>query len=261
MDVWLPRAAHLTQVLLLALGIFGYFYTVRPIHQKEILDEEIAQKRIELREKEKEVRALAEDIQKKSSELDDKERALGAAKSEAYFAKNEARESYSELRIQLLGQFTNRVEDCAQPALQQRLDSAMLKTCPKSLEDAASYLLEKLKVNDRRIVLSEVRKALDGIQPQFEALVQKRRKIDEADVQEAANIQNQIDAIPPTPEGEKALRSTIDRYQLQLRLSAVRGRERARRFDSYDELAKLLSGAGSVAWDKAYERFKSSASS
>lgn len=255
LDVWLQRASHLTQILLLALGVFGYFYTVRPIHQKEILDEEIAQKRIELREKEKEVRLLAEDIQKKSGELEEKERALGAAKSEARSAKNEARDSYSELRIQLLGQITNRVRDCAQPALKQRLDSAMLKACPKSIEDAASYLLEKLKVSDRRVVLSEVRKALDGIQPQFEVLVQKRQKIEEADAQEAATIQSQIDAIPPIPEAEKGLRSPTERYQLQIRQMVVLGRERSRRFEAYDELAKMLSGAGSVAWDKTYERF------
>lgn len=257
MHVWLQRAAHLTQVLLLGLGVFGYFYTVRPIHQKEVLDEEIAQKRIERRDKEREMRVLAENIQKKSSELDDKERALGVAKSEAYSAKTEARESYSELRIQLLGQFTNRVQDCAQPALKQRLDSAVLKACPKSIGDTASYLLDKLKVNDRQLVVSEVRKALDGIQPQYEVLVQKLQKIDEADLQEAATIQSQIDAIPSTPEGERPLRSALDRYQLQLRLSAVRGRERARRFEAYDEFAKMLRGAGSVAWDKAYERFKS----
>ena len=256
LDMWLQRAAHLTQVLLLGLGIFGYFYTVRPIHQKEILDEEIAQKRIELREKEKEMRMLAENIRKKSSELDDKDRALGVAKSDARSAKSEARESYSELRIQLLGQFTNRVKDCAQPALKQRLDSGVLKTCPKLLEDATGYLLEKLKMNDRQIFLNEVRKALDGIRPQFEALVQKRQNIEEADMQEAANIQSQIDAIPPTPEGERPMRSSIDRFQLQLRLSAVRDRERGRRFEAYDESAKILSGAGSVTWDKVIERIK-----
>lgn len=257
LDLWLLRGAHASQLLLLILGLFGYFYTVRPIHQKEILDEEIAQKRIELRDKEKDMRVLSENIKKKSSELDEKERALGVAKSEAYSAKSEARESYSELRMQLLNQFTNRVQDCAQPALTKKLDLAVLKACPKSMENSAGYLLEKLKANDRRVMLNEVQKALAGIQPQFEALVQKRQKIDEADLQEAATIQSQIDAIPATPEGERALRSSMDRYQLQLRLSAVRGRERSRRVEDYSEFAKMLSGAGSVAWDKAYERFKS----
>lgn len=256
--MWLQRAAHLTQVLLLGLGVFGYFYTVRPIHQKEILDEEIAQKRIELRDKEMEVRTLAENIKKKTTELDEKERALAAARSEASSARTQARESYSELRVQLLGQFANTVQDCAQPALTRRLDSEVLKACPKSLEHSASYQLEKLRTADRKIILSETRKALDGIRPQFEALVKKRQEIEEADLQEAATIQGQIDAIPTTPDGERPLRSAIDRYQLQLRLSGVRGRERVRRFEAYNELTKMLAGAGSVAWDKAYDRFKNS---
>lgn len=48
-DVFLNRLSHISQVFLVALAVFGYFYTVRPIYQKEILSEDIAKKEVELK--------------------------------------------------------------------------------------------------------------------------------------------------------------------------------------------------------------------
>lgn len=48
LDVFLSRTSHLSQVFLVAFAIFGYFYTVRPIYQKELLSEDIAKKEVEL---------------------------------------------------------------------------------------------------------------------------------------------------------------------------------------------------------------------
>ncbi|EAQ6521907.1 hypothetical protein EEP00_16395, partial [Salmonella enterica] len=39
---------HVSQFVLVAFAIFGYFYTVRPIYQKELLSEDIAKKEVEL---------------------------------------------------------------------------------------------------------------------------------------------------------------------------------------------------------------------
>ena len=47
-DDWLQRGSHVAQLCLVALAIFGYFYTVRPIYQKERLDEDVARKTLEL---------------------------------------------------------------------------------------------------------------------------------------------------------------------------------------------------------------------
>lgn len=41
-DQWFDRAGQASQVLLLLLGVFGYFYTVLPLYQKALLAEEIA---------------------------------------------------------------------------------------------------------------------------------------------------------------------------------------------------------------------------
>ena len=47
-DTWLQRSAQFAQITLVIAAISGYFYSVRPIHQKQRLDEDIAQKTIEL---------------------------------------------------------------------------------------------------------------------------------------------------------------------------------------------------------------------
>lgn len=47
-DLWLTRAASASQPLVLALAGFGYFYTVLPVYQKEVLSEQIAAKELEL---------------------------------------------------------------------------------------------------------------------------------------------------------------------------------------------------------------------
>lgn len=49
-DKWLTRFSKFAQILLVILATFGYFYTVRPIHQKDLLSEKIAEKELELKE-------------------------------------------------------------------------------------------------------------------------------------------------------------------------------------------------------------------
>lgn len=47
-DTWLQRCAQIAQITLVIAAIAGYFYSVRPIHQKQRLDEEIAQSAADL---------------------------------------------------------------------------------------------------------------------------------------------------------------------------------------------------------------------
>lgn len=46
-DRWSGRAANWAQVLMLALVAFGYFYTVRPVYQKDLLEEDVARLTLE----------------------------------------------------------------------------------------------------------------------------------------------------------------------------------------------------------------------
>jgi hypothetical protein len=47
LDVWLQRLAHIAQMAVLALGIFGYFYTVLPVFQNQQLQEQAAKLELE----------------------------------------------------------------------------------------------------------------------------------------------------------------------------------------------------------------------
>lgn len=49
MDTWLSRLSHFSQIGLLFVAVFGYVYTVLPVYQKSLLDEQIAQKELQLR--------------------------------------------------------------------------------------------------------------------------------------------------------------------------------------------------------------------
>ncbi|MBC7755841.1 MAG: hypothetical protein H7Z20_04195 [Bdellovibrio sp.] len=48
MDIWHSRFSHFSQIGLLVVAVFGYVYTVLPVYQKSLLDEQIAHKEIEL---------------------------------------------------------------------------------------------------------------------------------------------------------------------------------------------------------------------
>lgn len=63
LDVYLNRISHLSQVFLVAFAIFGYFYTVRPIYQKELLSEDIAKKEFELNGLKKELKRSSDVLQ------------------------------------------------------------------------------------------------------------------------------------------------------------------------------------------------------
>lgn len=62
-DIYLNRLSHLSQVFLVAFAIFGYFYTVRPIYQKELLSEDIAKKEFELNGLKKELKRSSDILQ------------------------------------------------------------------------------------------------------------------------------------------------------------------------------------------------------
>lgn len=87
-DKSLSRLSHVSQILLVGFAIFGYFYTVRPIYQKEVLSENIAQKELQLsklnqeketvysqietyKDKEKKLLSNVESLQKQKKETED----------------------------------------------------------------------------------------------------------------------------------------------------------------------------------------------
>ena len=122
-DVYLSRAANASQLGLLALAVFGYFYTVLPVYQKSLLDEEIAKKSIELNRKEAE-------ILKKDEELTAQAAAL--AKVNAAAASAQQRLSKSQFEIgQLRGAVQTQYSEL-QPRLVYEFRLLSSKLCKRS---------------------------------------------------------------------------------------------------------------------------------
>ena len=76
-DVWLGRMSHIAQIILVGVAVFGYFYTIRPIYQNQLLSEDIAKKELELRkinneldENTKNLQAIKDSIEIITSEKD-----------------------------------------------------------------------------------------------------------------------------------------------------------------------------------------------
>ena len=148
LDLWLIRLGYFSQIGLLIVAVIGYFYTVLPVYQKSVLDEEIAKKEIELVK-----------MQKK---LD---------------------ENYVELRKQLAGQFIFSVGiDCTgMPKEALNFKSTNLKTdmllhlssrlqtnaltCLQS-EFSKSSKLKTLKTDDYKLLNNEIEKVGNQIEIQ-----------------------------------------------------------------------------------------------
>ncbi|MGJ7501219.1 hypothetical protein ACSFBF_12735 [Variovorax sp. ZT5P49] len=139
-DRWCNRAGQLSQVLLLLLGIFGYFYTVLPVYQKSLLDEDIAKKTIELGKKDAELTGKASELNEKmariaeltilidqrTAALKEKDKQVEAAesslkiakhekdlaKSQALVATLEGEVTYIKLRREYLGAVTADIRSC-----------------------------------------------------------------------------------------------------------------------------------------------------
>lgn len=50
MDIWLPRISHISQLGLFFIAIYSLYFVVLPLYQKQVLDELIASKEIELKQ-------------------------------------------------------------------------------------------------------------------------------------------------------------------------------------------------------------------
>ncbi|ENC9862109.1 coiled-coil domain-containing protein [Klebsiella variicola] len=89
-DLYLSRISHLSQFVLVAFAIFGYFYTVRPIYQKELLSEEIAKKEVDLN-------TLKNELHKSTEQLSNNQTAQIKLREDIEFLKQQFKISENEL--------------------------------------------------------------------------------------------------------------------------------------------------------------------
>jgi hypothetical protein len=83
-DVVLKRVAQISQIVLVMAAIGGYFYSVAPIHQKQLLDERIAEQRLELAQQHAESDKLALQLRTQSEALRDSQRQLSDVQYSAF---------------------------------------------------------------------------------------------------------------------------------------------------------------------------------
>src|SRR5258708_38747896 len=65
LDLLFQRSAWVAQITLVVGAVAGYFLTVRPVYQKQLLDEQIAEKTVALRE----MAGLLEKLKRGESQL------------------------------------------------------------------------------------------------------------------------------------------------------------------------------------------------
>jgi TolA-binding protein len=103
-------AADLSQMGLLVLATFGYFYTVVPVYQKELLSEDIAKKQLEfskmtdaLAEKEAQISEAQKTLADLNRSIEQLRQENSAARAQVQRAQQSTNEEYEKLRDRLIG--------------------------------------------------------------------------------------------------------------------------------------------------------------
>lgn len=81
------RCAQTAQILGIVVAVFGYIFTVRPVYQKQLLDEQIAQRTIELREKTALIAERGKELAATNAKLGEVTAQLSKAIEEEYLRK------------------------------------------------------------------------------------------------------------------------------------------------------------------------------
>lgn len=68
-DNLLSRGSQVSQIALVVLAIFGYFYTVVPVYQKDLLSEQISEKELQLSKLEKELENYPDKVANLNSQI------------------------------------------------------------------------------------------------------------------------------------------------------------------------------------------------
>lgn len=70
-DPWLERLSNLAKIVLVLVAVVGYFYTVLPVYERNLLKEEISKKTVELRSTQKQIESMNSEIVPLRNKLDE----------------------------------------------------------------------------------------------------------------------------------------------------------------------------------------------
>lgn len=234
------KIASLAQVLMLVLVAFGYWYTVLPVYQKSLLDEDIAKKTIELNKATKDLGSLHNDMGNLREKVALKEVELSAlqksiegykkesfnarvdasnAKQESIIARDNAATKYALLRSQSLSLFWgDLLRYCVGNAVATDIK---LGECFEA-QSRKSAAFGKLDEADGRSVLVAIRRSVGVHKDSWNKIFQEysdERKLLEGKALEAKQSfeaekakrkvttqQDKFDAITTDYNGESAIR-------------------------------------------------------
>lgn len=148
-DTFLQRLAWSSQIILVVAGVFGYLLTVRPVHQKQLLDEQIAERTISLK-------AATSDLQKLQAEGARLQAANEQLARDATSSKNEAAQAYEKLRSNLALELLSIPSECS---VRDSVTPKIPAEIPKCVEQFVDRkIAQQLRPTDRellRTILSE----------------------------------------------------------------------------------------------------------
>lgn len=153
-DTFLQRLAWSSQIILVVAGVFGYLFTVRPVHQKQLLDEQIAERTISLK-------AATSDLQRLQAEGARLQAANEQLVRDATSSRNEAAQAYEKLRSNLALELLSIPSECAVSELVTPKVPAEVPKCVERFVDRA--IAQQLRPADRerlRTILSENRERM-----------------------------------------------------------------------------------------------------
>ncbi len=158
-DGWIAQLARLSQVGLLIFAVLGYIYTIKPVYNKARLDQEIAQKTIQLKQREAEYKKVSSNLLQLNNDYKKALQIASDQKLEAEKAKEAARDyrvkqenQYIELRSELISRYISVVyNQCyAQKKRIDRLNDSFLN-CAMNDAIRESYI-DSLSSEDMRLL-------------------------------------------------------------------------------------------------------------
>jgi hypothetical protein len=128
-DVVFQRCAWVSQIVLLIAAIVGYFLTVRPVYQKQLLDEQIAERTVRLREA--------------TSSLENLKREEVKLKNDNAKLLQESNTTYTHLRHNLLGQLSSAPSMCTYQRSDPLNGKELLNCVTKYVQDNITAFLRR----------------------------------------------------------------------------------------------------------------------
>lgn len=139
-DIILQRLAWLSQIALVFAAVLGYIFTVRPVHQKQLLDEQIAERTISLQA----ATVTLENLQSEAARLRAENAQLGT----------EARGVYEQLRSTLSLELVSMPNMCALKGESAPRNSSDVPSCV--MKFAKERIAIGLRPEDRAILFETI---------------------------------------------------------------------------------------------------------